>query len=310
MWSLVYVSPALIALLIKGYILLLSINKAKTNTVFFTLVFAFSAHNLSEVVAYLQYYNGNVSTFLFRIYYAATIVMLGSLALYIIDVCQLKYSKALYSIISVSALTLSTLIFFTDFVVAGVRDIGYAVTAERSSLFFLFEAYVLAVIIFAFAALSWKILNSESKVTMMKCLYSLIGFLPIIIFGFIVIPAMRMGFEFNAALALPLCTTFFVVLITLSERKHGLTDLRLLIPFTNEKRVANRIKAITSDYLLGLVDHKEFTRQIEIISLEYNLKEAKGNITKTSQLMGSHRTTVYSMINKHGLRGKFNIGEK
>jgi DNA-binding NtrC family response regulator len=102
---------------------------------------------------------------------------------------------------------------------------------------------------------------------------------------------------------IPIATTIFLVVILRMERSHKLTDMRMLIPGSEESKVLGELMAAFSNYSIYGENHKETLNEIERALVIYK-HTAMANM-KTSEIakeMGMPRPTLYSIYNRLGLK--------
>lgn len=296
-----YVLPALFALVLKLYVLAVA-HTAKTSHVFCGMVLVFAAHNLTEVVGYLQFSAGGMTEFLFRIYYAATFAMLFYMCLYSIEVSKLKALKKL-TIPIVAGLGIgSVLVLMTDLIVSGIKPLGYTVTALQGDYYWVFSLATLLSLTFVIVVLISGYRSSENHRTKVHCLYNLIALTPIVLLGFSIIPIISLGYQVNAAGILPVCTSLFLLVTLQSESKHRFTDLRRFLPLSRERKTANEIQSLISKFSMDEISYKEMSNDFEKIVLLHKLEQADDSISKAARLLKMKRSTLYSMLHRHGIK--------
>lgn len=300
-----FVLPAFFALVLKVYVLAVA-HSANTSSAFTRMVLVFALHNLTEVLAYLQFSFGSISDVIFRLYYAATLIMLYFMCLYCIEVSRLSILKKLVIPIFCWLIGVSLAVMFSDLLVAGVEPIGYAATAIRGSYYSVFSITILVGLLFVFSSLIVGYRSSHEHLAQVQCLYNLVALSPIVILGFLIIPVMILGYQVNAAGILPLCTTLFLLITLQSEDKHGLTDIRRFLPFSRERDTSSQIQALISRFSMDQISIKEMSNEIEKVALLHKLDQA-GSVSEAARLLRVKRSTLYSMLNRHGLQSS---GEK
>ncbi len=297
----IYIMPALIALALKVYVLFIA-HASKTSRVFAGMVLVFALHNATEVIAYLQFASGHMSEFLFRVYYAATLAVLCYMCLYCIEVSKLASLKKFQLPFTLWLALGTVLVLVTDLLVAGVTPISYAVTAKQGPYYWLFSLTTLLSLVFIVTSLIYGYRKSDEHVTQIQCLYNLVALFPVVILGFIVIPMMMFGYQLNAAGFLPICTTLFLLITLKSEDKHGFTDIRRFLPFSRERRMANDVQALISRFAMDQISYKEMSNEFEKIALKHKLDQADDSISQAARLLQMKRSTLYSMLNRHGMK--------
>ncbi|NNC99048.1 MAG: hypothetical protein HKN85_02585 [Gammaproteobacteria bacterium] len=296
-----FIIPALIALALKLYILLV-VHHSRASRLFYGMILIFALHNLCEVTAYIQFANGTISEFLLRAYYAITFCLLSYMCLYSIEVSKLEKLKSLMLPLCGWTIVASTMAFATDYLVSGIEPIGYSATAVKGSLYWIFSVTTLGSLIFVVVTLMYGYRHAATSRVQIQCLYTLFAMLPLVLVGFAIIPLMNMGYKINAAGVLPICTTLFLIITLKSESKHRFTDIRRFLPFSPERRTALEVQNIISRYSMDEISYKELTKDFEKIVIKHKLEKAGESVSAAARAMQMKRSTLYSMLDRHGLK--------
>lgn len=293
--------PALLALAFKLYVVGAA-RSSRGSKVFFGMVLVFAAHNLTEVVGYIQFANGSDAELSMRIYYAATICMLAYMCLYAIEISRVLSLKKLV-IPTVTWMVVATVIvLFTDKIVAGSYSIQYAVTAIKGPWYWVFVVDTVVSLVFVMTLLIFGYRRSESHRVQIQCLYNLVALSPIILLGFILVPLMMMGNRINAAGLLPICTTLFLLVNLQSESRHRFTDIRRFLPFSQERKTSLQVRDLISRFSMDEISYKEMSEEIEKIALTHKMDQADHSVSEAARLLKMKRTTLYSMLERHGIK--------
>ena len=296
-----FVVTALIALLFKLYILLL-VRVSKSSGLFFGMILIFALHNLVEVIGYIQFSSGTISEILLRLYYAITFCLLSYMCIYAIKVSHLKQLKPLIIPLCGWVVAASLAVFFTDYLITGIQTIGYSVTAGKGLYYPVFSVTALICLIFVVYTLIYGYRNPASPKVQIQCLYTLFAMSPVVVVGFVVIPLMSFGVEINASGILPVCTTLFLLITLQSESKHRFTDIRRFLPFSRERRTALEVQSIISSYSMDEISYKQLSTEFEKIVIKHKLEQAGESVGAAAKLMKMKRSTLYSMLERHGLK--------
>ena len=71
---------------------------------------------------------------------------------------------------------------------------------------------------------------------------------------------------------------------------------------SSRKRItANIVADLTQQYLDDRVSLKDAKNEFERQLLQHNLDRFGNNVSKTARELGMKRTTIYSMVKKHGI---------
>ena len=290
--------PALLGFFIKaGFLITLIKNKATNDLI--SLVLILALQNLCEFGALASWiYNGAPDAGI-RAYYAIIIILAAIMLRYSINLSKLVTLKKLTEHILLCSFALALIAVFTNIIIAGAMGLGdYSVTAIKGQHYYLFQAWILLSLIFAFLILFISYLKSDQTEVRINCCYVLFAFLPIVITAVSVIILMSLGFEINASFILPIATTIFVALISKTKESHYLYDMRQRVPFSKQWHLSRKLKDISNKYMLGDIALNEAIQQSEKLFLEYSIDEHNGNIKKTAEATGIPRSTLYHKIKK------------
>ena len=296
----IYVLPALLALVIKIYVLIVA-RAANTSRIFEGMVLIFALHNLAELIAYIQFTEGRLTDELFRLYYVALLGIIGYLCFYSIEIAKIAVLRKLYLPFTVWALVLGVLLLTTDHIVQGFFSIGYSATAEQGPYYWLFSLTNMGATIFVTTTLIYGYRNSENHVTQIQCLYNLMALAPLVLLGFINITLLTFGKQLNAGGMIPIATTLFLLITLQSESKHRFTDVRRYLPFSKERKMADEVMSLISKFSMDEISYKDLSNEIEKIALKSKLAQADDSISEAARLLKMKRTTLYSMLNRHGI---------
>ena len=110
-----------------------------------------------------------------------------------------------------------------------------------------------------------------------------------------------MGYKFNAMAVYPLSTTAFIFVLVLSEGRHSMTDVRQYIPLSLENHLAANTRDLIGKYSQEEISHKELVNALNKMAVEYKLTKVEGNVLRASKSMQEPRSSVYWLVNEHGL---------
>jgi len=303
----IYFAPALVSLLFKLFILAYVLRGARVSVIFLSLIIIFATHNAIEFLGYFYLQNTVTADIIFRLYYVATIYVILYILLHGLSVSQLETRSIVLILIAVST-TLSTLILFTDMIVAGLYSIGYSITAVKGSFYWLFAIYMLATLSSYFIATFHGYRNATSQIDSVRCLHSMLALAPMTVVGVLILFFKIADIGINATGLIPIATTLFLAIVLKTESKHKLSDLRRVLPLSAERKTTNCLMDLLDTYIKNGNQsnvYKELQAGIEKEIILYSLKKCDGNITHTAKLMGlKNRSTLYSMMNKHQMNFK------
>jgi len=223
------------------------------------------------------------------------------MAIYALDVAQTPKRAYITHAIYILCLIFSISVFFSDFIVAGAQNIGYATMAIKGNYYWVFQGYILFMISVIIAALLHGY-KSTSTVIKIRSALSIIAFSPLVLVIVLVIALMALGYRVNASGLIPICTTIFLFIIIYFESKHKITDIRRFIPFSPERKLNRDMLKVVSLYSMDKIGYKEMLAEFEKLSIKYKYSQSGGNISETARRMMLRRTTLYSMIDRTDLK--------
>jgi len=296
-----YFLPALAGLVFKLLILVTTLRGGKISILLLSLIVVFACHNAIELIGYIQFLHNQSVEALFRIYYIATIFLLMYVLLHGLALSRLESIYTTATLILLAS-TLSSLVAFTDIIIAGQYSIGYAMTAVEGSHYWLFSLYLLVILLCNIAALLYRYRSAASELEAIRCLYSLFALSPVMLTALLVTALKATDTSLNAAALGPISTALFLLIVLKGESKHKLSDIRRFLPFSPEKRISNNLISLVDAYVH--VDNQNHGFKALQVGIEkeiilYTLGKYDNNITHAAEAMGlKNRTTLYSMMSR------------
>lgn len=296
-----YIIPAFVALMLKLSVMYFARRGDHASRVFIAMVLIFALHNLSEILVIVKFFEGNISELLLKSYYAIAIFALSYFCLYAVEVSSKKLNPKVYISVLTFSLAFAIVLFSTDYIVIGAESIEYTVTAIRGQYYAAFQIFAVAAILFSVTTLVNGYLQARDQLHQIQCIYTIAAFLPIVVAVTAVLIVMQLGYNVSGALILPLATTGFLILSLRSEHKHGLTDIGRFFNPSQKRATANMVATLTEQCLGDEVSLKEAKDNFEKYLLQHKLDKFGNNVSKTARVLNMKRTTIYSMVKKHGI---------
>ena len=238
MQSFVYVLPATLALLIKCFLLFLSIvHRHQINKYLIALIASVLLLNVIECLcAFDLGYDG----YLLKMYCTVVIIAL---------ICTSKFTAKLtkkfipfYTLVHVFGICLIPLIFFTNYIISDmpVRENGIMnVTGEYYYLFQLFMIFQLTTSLFMFAV---TMFNEKTNILIRaKSSVILLSLLPVLYTVFIVVFSMALKVNLNIGILLPVSTTIFLCGCLYAGMNKKVIDFSIFLPGTPSWKRKNEI---------------------------------------------------------------------
>lgn len=297
----VLVLPAVIGFLLKVWVLYITRTHAVRDLLFYSLLCVFALQNLWEIIGFFEKDTGIPMQWYFRTYYVLLIAVTAFLVIYALKVARIsRTSFVFYSVIwAVASISLAFAILFTDLVVAGYKPAAYTLTAIQGPLYVLFRLFTLGTIVTVISALIYGYRTSSTRRAEIQNLYFLLALAPLILVSLLVTALLMLGISFNMAVVFPLATTLFVLILALSETEHGITDIRIYLPFSAERQLVTRLTKSGALFSIRKRSLKQTSDDIEKALLLYSLSKNEYRVSAAAKDMGVNRTTLYSICRRH-----------
>ncbi len=270
---------------------------------FTTMVLVMAGHNISELLGYIQFNDGVITDNILRWYYLMTVGSVALITLYAKEVSQLhdnqgRRSSAVNILITIVAVAIASLFMFSDLLITGAHSIGYSPAADHGVFYWVFQVYALiSFIVIAAYLIAGYMASSEHKVQI-QCGYTMLALAPILITGLVLLVLMRLGYDVNAALVMPLASALFLVITMKGERLHGLFDIRRHIPLSLERKTSAEIMEIFSQYSQDRVNYRDALNEIEKLLVTHKHQKHGGNVSSTAASMELPRSSLYSIFRR------------
>jgi hypothetical protein len=298
-----FLIPAVFALIVKIMIFIFAAKTGLRNSLLFVFIVTYAIHNVWEITVLLSpYLSNDLSFFIMRIYYVTSFLLTGlacSLALRISEVPKSGYFKKLELVTWVSTSIGILLSLFSNMIITGVEPLTYSMTALRGPAYIFFAASCSLALIIGLTSLIIESLNSDSERQRKRTLGMLIAFTPMVVAAIGVILLMHYNYQINATMVLPITSTLFLVILTWSERKHRLTGLRHIIPFTHEFRVSNELRDTFNSFAANEISFTDANDKIQTLLLSYSYEKHKGNKKLIAKTLQIPRSTLYTKLDKY-----------
>ena len=266
------------------------------------LLLVFSIHNACEIVLFFQDQIYMAEYWAIRAYYCSSLLSATYLVLYGLKIGGfIRFNKFTLLALAIPLLP-AVFIAFSDLIITGNTFQNGKYFASHGPFYEVFSIYVFASQILMCGALVYGYFAAKDLIVKNQCLYVGVALLPIFLSVVVVIVSQKLGITANTLTMLPLASTLFLFILYKGESAHGLTDLRKWIPFSTERKASNQISSAESDYFLNRISFLEFKNRVERIALLKALSDSDGCITHAAKSMDMNRSTMYSMLKKHGIK--------
>ena len=242
-----------------------------------------------------------------RPYYIITVYSIMYIALYALTVSEVISRSITIGIATISTIV-SALILYSDHIISGHYSIGYSVSAEKGDFYWSFAALVIIGMLSSCITLLYGYRNASTQMKATRCLYSLYAITPFLLVALVVMIFKLLNIPLNAIMVLPIATTLFLIITIKTESKHKLSEIKHLLPLSLERKTANHFLIMLDEYVQNSNEdnvYKNLQANIEREIICYSLKKCNNNISHTANMMGlKSRSTLYSMLNRHGINLK------
>ncbi|MDC0598648.1 hypothetical protein OAP18_02255 [Gammaproteobacteria bacterium] len=204
-------------------------------------------------------------------------------------------SLAISSLSLFLGLALITLIFNTNLVIAGLQLISYSITRVPGEYYWFFQAFA-GLSLGLTIALNWVGCYQKTE-NAKKCKATLLCFAPYSFAILIVIGLMQINVSINAALIIPLTTTYLLLIIIFVEDQSKIFSILIRTPFSKER---NSYKSITSEieHFLGETSNgnkaslKELTSNLEKQIVSMAIEMSNGSQVQAASLLNTSKSSI------------------
>lgn len=291
------VIPAVLALIAKLAVLLVSSKHKPESNLFIPLILLFAVINLCEILGLWEFLHGLEGLMMLKAYYALTIAGWCVIYLYVVDITGLNFRKVKMLVISSSVL-LAAVTIGTNGVVAGVDVLNYSMTVSRGNLYVLWQAFCLTAVAATCGSLWIGYKKAKEHLMEIRCVYTAMALAPIILVSLFLLVVMSLGYQINAVVFMPVATSLFLVIMLASEYQHRLTDIRRFLPASDERKTSSKIMEIFSSYSRDDIEYRQAVSEIERLLVLHKYDKNKGNASETAGKMGMPRSSLYSIFNR------------
>ncbi len=298
----IYVLPASMALLVSIVVFVAALQgrkKAESNT-FCIMIFMFICLSVCEVLSAFEFFKGDRFLYLVKAYYLAALCGLSSILTYSLHVAREKSNKGLW-LIHFFTLTLSCLVLFTDTVIKGIQPLGYTQTAIKGELYVLFQVFSLIGLVLIIAVLMRGYIRHKDHMMQIRCSYTLLALLPLVITCLVILVIMALGYKVNAVLFMPIVHVAFMLITLVGESEHQITDIRRFMPYSAERHTSNEIMEIFSSFARDEISYRDGVSEIERLLVLHKYQKNGGNASATAELMKMPRSSLYSIFHRLGI---------
>lgn len=291
--------PSSLALVIK-IIALRFAYTSNFSTVFKCMLLFLALQNLIEAIGFIGAFAmiQEQASWYIRSYYFATLLMCAFLCLHVSDVSNFKHRSALRILLVIALTPLLLLLLLTDQIVSGVVPAAYALKSIHGPWFALSIIYFSATISFMVWRLILGYRQADSNDNQIRCLFTLVAVAPLLVVYPLVIGLQYLNYPISSFLITPTASTLFVVAIIYAELHPEITDIRIHLPFSAERRVSKTLFRLCSRYSKQHISYKDAQTEFEKALVTYSLLKNDFNVLQTAKIMNIDRSTLYSICKR------------
>lgn len=252
--------PAFVALCFKAGIFAYARAAIRHNLqtrLYLLALFALSIQNVAEIAHFDAIINKGVLPILeVTIFYAASIAALSLFFHLSLTFASELLGKAtvrrLYGLGYILCVSLEALLLFTPWLIKDYETMSHTVTRVPGPLYFLFEVYVLLLSVGIVAALIYGATKESNASRRARATTVLFAVAPMLLVAVFVVAALHIGMRrFNAALVMPIATTYFLLVTAYAVHQYRLFDIQFYIPWSKvrQRKTAfyDRIRAMIAE---------------------------------------------------------------
>lgn len=300
-----YLAPVALALTLKLAALFVAHRSSLDTKFLYLQIWALALHNVSEFTLLALGPTMGHASELLRFYFVCTFLLLGASTSCAVSVARARDGdlvKFFEQYIWLGVATGIALTLLTDLIVAGATQLSYTITAVKGPGYWIFQVTSL----FAISTIMFALIRESRTTTVerqrIRCNRMLIAYGPLVVSAIGLLVVMSQGYKVNATLILPITSSFFLCYLVYSERAHRLTTIRKFVPGTLENKTMEKLYQVFEKYANGEVDYNSSTGRIEKMMLTYAYIRNDKNMRKTADFLGIGRSTLYSRMDKYGLK--------
>jgi len=295
----IVITLAVIALVLKVFVLYKIFKVRENSPLFFCLASIFCAMNLISLSIVLNVNSVAMAEWAIRPQYVCAMWAATLMCVYAFNAANLasklqRLTISLYVIASAFAVA----IMLSNYIVSGLTSIGYSLTAIKGEFYLSYLAYVALCFLITVSTLVYGSLRAANDEKRNRCLWALVSLLPIIVIGSILVALLHFEVKINGSGLIPLATSLFLLITLKTEKQHHLTDVRRYLPFSAERKANKELQEIFTKYTFNLITYKELKTGIEVLGLRYKYSKSD-NISQIARDVGMGRSTISGLLSKH-----------
>ena len=299
-----FVIPVLVALFVKLAAIIFASTSGIRSKGLFIFIGGLAFHNLCELGVFLaQGEPGVYAQTVMRAYYGVSFILVALACSWSMEVASLKSDptiKVIVQVVWLGAICGAILVVTTNLIVAGAQSFTVTMTAIRGEYYAFFRIVAATALVTSGYILIRGIVEAGYEHERARCWRMLIAYTPLVLGALTILVLMNYDMQINAVAILPIASTFFLLVIIYSERKHSMTDMRRLIPGTKERQIMDSIQEEFLNYS-NEMQYDESIKKIQKLMVEYAFEKNDHKVKPTAEAIGMGKTRLYKMIDDHSI---------
>lgn len=291
-----YAIPSLINLIIKFWLFLQGRQSlVRENRCLGLLLLAFFSLNLAEFISFGLIDQPQYSEVIGRFYYITVIFVITMMLAY---ADHLTFKKIPQGILLFLATCLSLSVVFTDYIIAGVTNLGYTNTRIAGDYYWTFQVFVFLSTISSVVLLFMGSCSLPDRRQRRICSIILYSFIPIVLTIFTVVIMMALGYKINAAIYLTSSITIFLVIVIYAEINYRFMNFLSTAPMLGSRLSSSFFRAFSGLFKEKSLDIRSFIKELEGIFIVCAFEMCNGNRQEAADLLGIPQSTFNEKLRK------------
>ena len=238
MQATLYALPAILALLIKCYLLYLAyVHRKHIDKYLIAVIVSLLLLNVIECMCLL---NIGYDKYLIKVYCVLVVIFMICIARFSANLTQ-KFIP-FYTLIHVFGICLIPLIFFTSYIIMEVPAEGAKPSEVIGEYYYLFQLFMIIQLVASLLLFAYSMYNEKTSVLIRaKSSVIILSLLPLLYTVFIVVFSMAMNVRLNVEIILPVATTIFLCGCLYAGINTKVIDFSIFLPGTPSFKRKNEI---------------------------------------------------------------------
>jgi hypothetical protein len=245
--------------------------------------------------------NHESAGFLVRVYYALSFWAMAYILLYGLEVSKNKYFDRFLTYLPLVCVVATIICLFSDAFISGSLVVHKTLLSVQGPWYWVFQLSVFVSMLSVITLLLIGSVRSSEYAVRTQCAYTLLAMAPLTLVGPAIVILQMMGAVVNTVMLLPIASTLYLLMIFIGEARHGLTDLRMYLPNSVERRTSSKLLRTSARFSNREVSFKEAQELVERTLIIHALEKSKYNVSHAAKHMQISRSTLYSACKRLGV---------